>query len=222
MFFENPRGYIVFDCDGTLVSSKEAVIAAIAEMMTIILKREVPLDEAREKYGPDMVLVANNFGLDPINSEYQKRLLMETWKEVTSKQSNNYRLFDGMKKLILELHKNEFQLYVWTARDRRSALKILEDQDVLQHFLDFRCLDDTTPKPHPQGLIEMLGDMPKDKIIHIGDSYTDTSGAREFGVKSIGALWEPGITKEGFGGDQADFWAEKPIDCLDIILNQIK
>ncbi len=222
MFFENPRGYIVFDCDGTLVSSKEAVICAVAEMMTIILNREVSIDEARSKYGPDLVYTANQFGLDPVNSELQRKKLMTTWKEVTAKQSNNYKLFDGMKKLILDLLDHEFQLYVWTARDRRSTLRILDDQNVLQHFLELRCLDDTTPKPHPQGLSEMLEDMPKNKIMMIGDSYTDTQGARGFGVESIGALWESGITKDGFGDHSADYWATHPSECLEIILNKIK
>ncbi|AYF44993.1 HAD hydrolase, family IA, variant 1 [Halobacteriovorax sp. BALOs_7] len=221
MFFENPRGYIVFDCDGTLVSSKEAVISAVAEVMSIILQRDVSIEEARKKYGPDMVYTANQFGLDPVGSEIQRNKLMSTWKEVTSKQSNDYKLFAGMKKLILDLLNQEFQLYVWTARDRRSTLRILDDQDVLQHFLELRCLDDTTPKPHPQGLIEMLEDAPKDKIMLIGDSFSDTQGAKSFGVKSIGALWESGITKDGFGEHTADYWATHPSECLEIILNNI-
>lgn len=222
MFFENPRGYIVFDCDGTLVSSKEAVISAVAEMMTIILNREVTLEEARSKYGPDLVYTANQFGLDPVGSEIQRNKLMTTWKEVTAKQSNDYKLFAGMKKLILDLLDQEFQVYVWTARDRRSTLKILEDQNVLQHFLELRCLDDTTPKPHPQGLLEMLEGVPKEKIMMIGDSWTDIDGASSFGIDSIGALWEAGITKEGFGKSAPNFWASKPSECLDIILNNIK
>lgn len=222
MFFENPRGYIVFDCDGTLVSSTEAVIHAISQMMTIILNREVTIEEARQKYGPDLVYVANQFGLDPVNSEIQRSKLMSTWKEVTSKQSNDYKLFAGMKKLILDLLDREFQLYVWTARDRRSTLKILDDQNVLQHFLELRCLDDTTPKPHPQGLVEMLEDMPKDKIMLIGDSFSDTRGAKSFGIKSIGALWESGVTKEGFDEFTPDFWASHPSECLEIILDNIK
>jgi phosphoglycolate phosphatase-like HAD superfamily hydrolase len=99
------------------------------------------------------------------------------------------QLFPGMEKLLLDLKKQNFALYVWTARPRRSAIEFLNEFKIAALFTEIYCFDDGRPKPHPQGLETLTLGIEKNKIIHIGDSITDIEGAQAFGVDVIAACW---------------------------------
>ena len=221
-YLKNPRGHIVFDCDGTLISSFEAILEGISEVMSTILEREVPREEVVANYESDLLALAHNFGLKPDEYLDLRKRLIKTWEEVAHRgnveKRHQFRLFPEIKELLQDLSK-EYQLYVWTARDRKSTLYILKDLGVASYFLDFRCVDDCDPKPLPAGLEEMVGDIDKNKVIVIGDSPTDIRGAQSFGVKSIAACW----ADENFFKDsdrlEPDFKAKSPKDCLSIINN---
>ena len=124
-----------------------------------------------------------------------------------------YSLYPGIKELLGELTKSS-TLYVWTARDRKSTLRILKELGVLHLFNGISTIDDALPKPHISGLIELLGDTPRDNVCMIGDTSNDILGAKNYGIKSIGAVWNtsssPSIMKE-LG---ADFVTNEPMACL--------
>ena len=219
-YLKNPKGHIVFDCDGTLISSFEAILEGIGEVMSLILNREVGREEVLEKYESDLLALAHNFGLNPDEDEDLKKKLIKTWEEVAHKANvekrHQFRLFPEIKELIKDLSK-DYQLYVWTARDRKSTLHILKDLGVASFFLEFRCVDDCAPKPLTEGLEQMVGDIDKSKIIVIGDSPTDIRGAKNFGVKSIAACWADETFYQACERYQPEFKAMRPKDCLSII-----
>jgi len=216
-FVENPRGHVVFDCDGTLISSQESIYEGLAELMTIILAREVTIDEARVKYAADLMTVANNFDLDPSEDRELQERLINTWREVAAKQRHEFKLFPNIKELVLDLVDKKYQLYVWTARDRQSTLRILKELGIAQHFFEFRCVDDCAPKPNPRGLEEMVGDYDKSKVVMIGDSYPDLYGAMSFGCQSIAACWAGDDLEEYLGKYDPSALAKAPQDCLKLI-----
>lgn len=98
-------------------------------------------------------------------------------------------LFPGMRELLIKLHKENYNLYVWTARGRQSTLNSLRDNQVLELFTSFSCADDGISKPNPMGLIKMLEGVSKKSIIHIGDSRGDIDGAEQFGIDVVFAAW---------------------------------
>lgn len=221
-YLQNPKGHIVFDCDGTLIGSIDSLYEGLRYVMSEVLGRDVSQEEANEKYSSDVYQVALNFGLDPKKDEKVKDQLLSAWNDFAKKTGNPFRLFYGIKKLLLELAKNEYQLYVWTARDRRSCLKILKELGVLNLFLEIRCLDDCDPKPNPAGLREMLGDIEKAKIVVIGDSMSDIVGAKNFGVNSIAACWASSQIESHLTLYGPEGLAKSPLDCLKIIEKLIK
>lgn len=221
-YIKNPRGHIVFDCDGTLITSIDSLYEGLQYVMSEILARPVSLDEAHQKYSSDVYQVALNFGLDPKKDEALKERMIKSWSEYAQNKGNPFRLFFDIKKLLLELSKKNYQLYVWTARDRKSCLRILKELGVSDLFLEFRCLDDCDPKPHPTGLRQMLGDIEKDKILVIGDSSSDIIGAKNFGVKSIAACWASSQIADHLTPYGPEGLANSPLDCLKIIDDLIK
>ena len=218
---EEIKGHIVFDCDGTLISSQEGIIQGLQQLLTEVLKREVTRAEVVDKYTADMYELAWRFGLN-ILDETIKEALFKRWIEISNQDKLRYVLFDGIREVLIKLGESGYRLYVWTARDRMSTLAILKSLDVAKFFYDFRCLDDTIPKPHPKGLEEMLGEADKSKVIMIGDSITDLQGAKEFGCKSVAALWCTHVSEDHLDEIGPSFKAKTPRECLEIIESEIK
>lgn len=131
--------------------------------------------------------------------------------------TSKYKLFPGIKELILELSK-DCLLYVWTARGRSSTLRILEEQGVHQYFDSISTIDDTFPKPHIAGLVDLVGATPKEAICVIGDSSNDMIGAKNFGVLAIGAVWSIGASSKVLEESGADFIVNHPSECSKLIL----
>jgi len=214
------KGHIVFDCDGTLISSMKAVFKGIQVLMSEFLDREVTLDEVKSKYTADMQAVCSAFGINLSEPGVQEKLL-NRWLEISSAPEHQYDLFDGIKDLAQELIKSGYCLYVWTGRDRHSTLEILKRLGIIGLFYEFRCMDDTIPKPHPQGLEELVGEFGKDSIVVIGDSAADIEGAKNFGCRSIAALWCEHINVPYMEKAGAHFTAHTPGECLKIINENI-
>jgi phosphoglycolate phosphatase len=132
-----------------------------------------------------------------------------------------YKLFPGIKELISDLS-TDCLLYVWTARDRLSTLRILGELGISSAFEAFSTIDDSYPKPHIRGLRDLVGVHPKHAICVIGDSSNDMLGAKNFGVLGLGAIWNtlstPGILTDA----GADFIVSHPADCSKLIRLNLK
>lgn len=124
-----------------------------------------------------------------------------------------YSLFPGIKDLLISLSVDS-TLYVWTARDRLSTLRILKEFGIDQLFEGISTIDDAPAKPHVSGIIELVGDAPKNSICVIGDTSNDILGAKNFGVKSIGAVWNMSSYGDIMKEMGADFIASEPSECL--------
>ena len=135
--------------------------------------------------------------------------------------NSRYRLFPGIKELIIELA-TECMLYVWTARDRLSTQRILEENGVANYFEALATISDFPPKPHIGGLMSMLTGVSKSSICVIGDSSNDMLGAKNYGVIGIGAIWN-GETNPDFLKDAgADFIVSHPSECSKLIRLNLK
>lgn len=132
-----------------------------------------------------------------------------------------YELFPGIKDLLLKLSAEDYTLYVWTARDRKSTLRILKEQGVL-HLFDSLCtVEDALPKPHISGLLELVGNTSKSSVCVIGDTSNDILGAKNFGVKGIGAIWSRLANEEILKEVGADFITTDPSEISDWIAKNL-
>lgn len=206
---------VIFDCDGTLISSHAGILKGIQTLMQEYLKRAVSQVEVKNKYSADMKVLAENFGMDLDNPE-TLRWAKRRWSTLMGQGHGNYDAFEGIAELLEDLTQKQIELYVWTARDRVSTRQILMRLNLMRYFIDMRCFDDCTPKPHPQGLVELTGHIEnKKEIIVIGDSTTDIAGARQFGAHAFGALWDPYAQKDELLATGAHALVQTPGDFLD-------
>lgn len=132
-----------------------------------------------------------------------------------------FSLFSGMKELLLDLKAKHFELFIWTARPRRSTLESLKRLDIAHFFTEIYCFDDGLPKPHPMGLAELTAGVPKQHILHIGDSFSDFDGAHAYGIEVVAACWNnPDQVKKV--APFADYTALSVDECRQIIERKFK
>jgi phosphoglycolate phosphatase len=125
-----------------------------------------------------------------------------------------YHLFPGVLELIQKLSDLGCLIYLWTARDRSSMVRILDELMVKNFFTEIATPTDCSPKPSSDGLVMMLDHVDKNKVIVIGDTHADMIGAKNFGAWAIGPGWNQNINREVLMEFKADFIVETPEQCF--------
>jgi len=178
----------MFDMDGTLVDSGNAIVNTI---------NYVRVNIGLDAFGKDHILKHIN---DPsINSaEFfygtkhftdEQTVLFE--KYYNENCLNDIYLYDGIKELVESLNK-DCKLAVATNASSIFAKKMLIHLDIHHHFDMLVGYNDvSTPKPHPEMIHKIMQnlDAKKDKSILIGDSKKDTQAASRAGIDSILVNW---------------------------------
>ncbi len=151
----------------------------------------------------------------------RKHIIFDCDGTLVDTSSYKHRLFPGIKDLLIELSKNNL-LYVWTARDRTSTLRILGDLGILSYFESLSTSDDAYPKPHVAGISQLVGSIDKQSICIIGDSSNDMLGAKNFGALGIGAIWNQAVLPQVLKDSGADFIVSHPLECSKLIELNLK
>ena len=206
------KGYIAFDFDGTLISSHWAVIECVRLTMQEHFCRSFTFDEVKAKYTTDIYAMNERFG---IKSAQEGKKLLDIWAKYAREIENTPRVYPGVIELLDKLSANNYELFIWTGRDRASTLEIAKYNDILKYFTDLRCSTDCAMKPHPQGLHEMLDEFPKEKVIVVGDSQTDMRGAKDFGGVGVGAAWGEFANHDSLRENGAHVILDNVKDCFD-------
>lgn len=180
----------LFDFDGTLVDTTEMIYQSMRHATTSVLGRD---DIPRE------TLLAN-VG-QPLPRQMQlmdaekAELLLEAYR--AHHETHHDALiaeFPGIAEALQRLREAGVKVAVVTSKRRSSvemALKALPSLDlVVDRFVT---LEDTTEhKPHPEPLLkglELVGNVPKDEAVYVGDSPFDVQAAKAAGLRSVAVSW---------------------------------
>lgn len=96
-------------------------------------------------------------------------------------------LFPGAADTLRELAQRGYLLAVATGKGRQGLNRVLQETGVQSLFQSTRCADETTSKPHPQMLLEIMDelDVPAKSTLMIGDTEYDLEMARNAGTPSL-------------------------------------
>ncbi|MEA9356456.1 HAD-IA family hydrolase [Bacteriovorax sp. PP10] len=131
-------------------------------------------------------------------------------------ETPDFKVFPGIKELLVDLNNAGFEMAVWTARSHRSTVESLKNADIASFFGEIYGHDDGISKPHPMGLSQITNGIDRESVIHIGDSLGDLDGANAFGIAVIAACWNSTNQVEIFKR-KTPFVAMTPADCKVII-----
>jgi len=179
---------IVFDWDGTLIDSAGTIVQCIQDAARD-MGLEVPAAErARHVIG---------LGLHDSLTHAVPGLAAERYREFADHYRQHFLarqdamlLFPGVKALLEELKKDRL-LAIATGKSRRGLDRALDAEDLRRFFSDSRCADETTPKPHPAMLLELMEALQVEKrnTLMVGDTTHDLEMARAAGVDALAVTY---------------------------------
>ncbi len=179
---------ILFDLDGTLIDSTQAICEGFYEAFRSFECPAPPKDSITSQIGKTLEEMFANLG---VNAE-QIPQFIAVYKEYYRKICiDKTRLLPCAKEAILEAYAIAYLGVVTTKTGEYSRL-ILEHLDVLKYF---ECVigreDVICAKPSAEPILKALESMPKlplSSIIMIGDTPLDILAAENADIKSVGVL----------------------------------
>jgi len=183
----------IFDCDGTLVDSGGAILAAVEETFAIHGLTVPPPKVRRGVIG--LGLFEAMARLAPDQDEDVQRQLTETYKSCFFRARQEGRveepLFDGVLDLLDDLERDGWMLAVATGKSDRGLKHCLEGHGIHARFVSLQTADRHPSKPHPSMVIQAIADAgaaPATTIV-VGDTSFDMAMAAAAGAAPIGAGW---------------------------------
>lgn len=179
---------LVFDWDGTIIDSASAIVDCICEAArdTGI---EVP---TRERAAHTIGLGLHDalrFAVPDLPAERTADFVAHYRKHFLACQ-DSMRLFDGMRELLAGLSESHL-LAIATGKSRRGLDRALEAVNLQGYFTASRCADETSPKPHPAMLLELMDQLnfSNQETLMIGDTSHDLEMARAAGVDALAVTY---------------------------------
>jgi len=191
---------ILFDLDGTLIDSTEAIL----EGFTTSFKQnggEVP-DESKvlQVIGHPLDIMFKSLGCDVRRVDSY----VESYKEHYRKVATAKTVLLKNAKEAVEEAASFARVGVVTTKTRRYSMDILEHLGVLKYFetvVGRECV--TNPKPHPEPVLLALSrmecnkeDCNKSNIFLVGDTVMDLEAAFSAGIGFVGVRGRYGDVKE--------------------------
>ena len=180
----------LFDFDGTLVDTTEMIFQSMRHATSSVLGRD---DFSREE------LLANVGQPLPRQMELfdaeKAELLLEAYRAHHEEHHDALIAeFPGVDEALNRLRTAGVRIVVVTSKRRRSVEMALAKFPGLDLVVDlFVTMEDTTEhKPHPEPLLkglELMGDVPKEQAVYVGDSPFDVQAAKAAGLTSVAVSW---------------------------------
>ncbi|MDQ7091331.1 MAG: HAD-IA family hydrolase [Methylococcales bacterium] len=178
---------IIFDWDGTLVDSIDWIVHS-AQTAALNYDVDRPDSQAvKDIIGLSLPKAMTILFPNADNNTLQK-LANSYSQEFFSKPMTPQDLFSGVKELLFELKQAEILLAVATGKNRIGLNKALQATQMTELFFTTRCADETTSKPDPTMLEEIMqqANINAEHTLMVGDSSHDLQMALNAHVSAIG------------------------------------
>ncbi len=182
---------LVFDLDGTLVSSMEDLVATLNVVMTQAGHAAIPQEKVANMVGMGAKVLIQR-GLDFNGAAWTnddvERLFLHFLDHYAANIAVHTRPYDGVVSALQAFRQQGWKLAVCTNKAERLTLPLLAELDLAQYF-DAVVGGDTfkVSKPDAEpvhGAIRRAGGSVKGSVM-IGDSGTDINAARNAGIPVI-------------------------------------
>ena len=185
---------ILFDLDGTLIDSTEAILESFAVAFKHF-NDEVPSDEA----------IKAEIG-HPLDAMFTTLGITETkvWEYVDAYKAH-YRKISCAKTILLPHAKEAIDLAsryailgVVTTKTAKYSIELLEHMELMHYFEVLIGREDVEyPKPNPEPIEKALAKLPSDtkEIWMVGDTCMDMLAARAANIGSVGLTCGYGTEK---------------------------
>ncbi len=184
---------VIFDMDGTLVSTLPLIVNCVNEIVEKYLDRTLTMEEVMATFGPAAREIIRRF-TSQLGEAKSKSAIEDYYSCYRRELSKRALLFPGIEELLGKLRDSGKRLGVFTGVERALMDMTLDSFDLKKHFHALVAGDDVQrTKPDPEGVRLALGKMmlqPEETMI-VGDSPADILAGKGAGVLTAAALWSP-------------------------------
>lgn len=183
----------IFDCDGTLVDSQHAIVAAMRgafdavrlpcpDRATCLSVVGLSLTEAMAALVP-----AGDAALHEAMSAHYK----QAFRDLRGAGEAHEPLYEGIADLLDALDAAGWLLAVATGKSDRGLRLMLEQHGLRGRFVSLQTADRHPSKPHPAMIHQALADagVAAEQAVMIGDTSFDMLMARAANVRALGVGW---------------------------------
>jgi len=179
-----PHPLIIFDLDGTLVDSYQAIQESLAFAMSTLGFTPWPLEETKRRVGRGLeTLLQEAVGASHVAEGV--RLFRSHYPTVYLEKSF---LLPGVEETLSALREAGKILAVATNKPSDFSRDLLRHLGVARHFaLVLGPLDVPRPKPHPDMIHAILAtlDFSADQALYVGDMVLDSESAAAAGMEAV-------------------------------------
>lgn len=210
--------FVLFDLDGTITDSSSGIINSIQYALGKMGKEERDQDRLRSYVGPSLKdTFKNNYF--PEGEDYKKAIAF--YREYYAEKGIlENELYDGIGRVLDEIHKQGGKIALATAKPTYFAKIILRHFDIIDKF-------DTVVGSHLGGtrsskneiifeVLDQLGFPKSEKIYMIGDREYDIHGGKHHGLQTIGVEYGYGPDGE-LAGAKPDYHIHRTLEILDCL-----
>lgn len=179
---------ILFDVDGTLIDTEQAILRSLKELLNEELHLIVPEAELTFVLGIPGEKALERYSDSPA----ERARLLTIWVEKLAAHSTDVRLFDGIVPLLTKLKNTGYQLGVVTSKLRNELIKEFASFELTDFFEVVVTASDTKKhKPNPEPILKALEELHArpEETIYIGDSVYDLRCAQNSQVVFALAGW---------------------------------
>lgn len=180
---------IVFDWDGTLCDSKAHICQSMQAAMADLKLPEKTHQDIAKHVGLGLVELIE--AIYPDIERHREALLMERYRYHFCVQKDEIVLFEGATETMAKLQQQGYQMAIATGKSHSGLQMALAETGVSDYFATTRTADQTSSKPHPQMLLEIMEQLfaePSDTLM-IGDTSFDLELAANASVDALAVTY---------------------------------
>ncbi len=180
---------IVFDWDGTLLDSAHGIATSIQESSREMGLTVPSSEQARHVIGLGLQDSLRIAVPDLPVRDYPA--FVELYRKHFRAREADMVLFPGVPELLSKLREAGHVLAVATGKSRQGLDRAFAATGLGSLFSASRCADETTPKPDPAMLRELMVELahPPERLLMIGDTSHDLDMAASAGVDAVGVTY---------------------------------
>ncbi len=207
---------LVFDFDGTIINTSEALTMAINELLSRYGLPPVDVREVKRAVGGGIQMTLMKL----FGEKYHDALVEEFRSIYPEYLESHVKVYDGMDEAIKTLYERGYRMAILSNGSTPFMERMLERFGLRKYFHVIVGIDKGfPPKPDRTALLyimELMGSEP-DYTLFIGDSEYDIMTARNAGVRIIFVSWGYG---ENIGADVEVESAEELPEVVEMLFRE--
>lgn len=176
---------VVFDWDGTLMDSADAIVGAIQAAASDMGLPSLPSGTIRQVIGLGLKEAVQTLYSEQDMTFCQQ--LAERYRYYFKRVVAQVPLFPSALSCLDALRDRQYLLAVATGKSRRGLDEVLQQTALHSYFHATRCADESISKPDPAMLLQILQTLgvSPERALMVGDTEFDLLMASRAGVDSV-------------------------------------